>query len=303
MNILVTIPHHYDPERGGRSASLRPDGGARAQALAATILSLHENFGSLQMTVDQRTMKLSHLASARGNNVRIIVVTAQGKKHVLGQLAGLSHLFLHVMPDDPGYAPQYLGVKCREILGHAFAKTGEGYDFYCYMEDDGVIHDPYFFEKLKFFNARFGNERVLLPARFEAESSGSLFGKRPSPPGMKLYPETELPADLTRDYPLGGGGAPEELTLEVMGRPVRFWRPVNPHAGCYFLNPVQMKAFIETPYFLEKSDAFIGPLESSATLGILKRFAVYKPHPANLAFLELQHHHAGLLPKVNPKKT
>jgi hypothetical protein len=302
MNILVTIPHYFNPRPGGRNASLRADAGARADALKSVILSLHENFGNLQATMDQRTAELSRLAAARGNNVRIIVVTTQRSNHVLDPLAGLSHLFLHVMPDDPDYDPRYLGIKCREVQGHAFQKTGEGFDFYCYLEDDGIIHDPWFFEKLRFFNSKFGNECLLLPARYEVESSGWLFGKRPNPPGAKLYPEGDLPETVTLGYPLGRGrDAPDEVALEAMGRTVRFRRPLNPHAGCYFLNPAQMKAFLETPYFLERSSGFMGPLESAATLGILKRFVLYKPHPDNLAFFELQHYHPGTLGKATVK--
>jgi len=302
MKILVAIPHYYNPQQGGRNASLRPDDGARAQALETVILSLHEHFGNLQLLLDHRAQNVSQLEAARTNIVRIVVVTVAGDKHVLAQLARLSALFVPVVENDPGFDPRYLGVTCRDVLRRACERSGEGFDFYCYMEDDGVIHDPWFFEKLRLFNSKFGNECLLLPARFEVESSGSLFGRRPSPPGIKLYPEGHVPSELTRGYPLGGSGAPKDVEIEVMGRPVKFRRPTNPHAGCYFLTPAQMRMFAETPYFLERSDDFLGPLESSATLGILKCFAIYKPHPDNLSFFELQHYHAGLLHKVNPKK-
>ena len=302
MNILVTIPHYFNPRPGGRNASLRPDGGARAKALSATILSLHEHFGNLQLMTDQRTLKVSLLEKAQKNRVRIAVVTSPGTHHVLGELAGLSSLFVPVTLDQPGWDPRYLGVTCREVLRRGYEREGAGFDFYCFMEDDVFIHDAWLFEKLRFFNAKFGDECLLLPARYEVESSGSLFGQRENPPGAKLYPEGDLSELVTLGYPLGRGqDAPDEVTLEVLGRTVRFRRPLNPHAGCYFLNPAQMKAFIETPYFLERSDAFVGPLESSATLGILKRFVIYKPHPDNLDFFELQHYHAGMMGVVSVK--
>jgi hypothetical protein len=43
------------------------------------------------------------------------------------------------------------------------------------------------------------------------------------------------------------------------------------------------------PYFLDRDTSFIGPLESAATLGIMRAFKVYKPAPPNAGFLEIQH--------------
>jgi hypothetical protein len=41
--------------------------------------------------------------------------------------------------------------------------------------------------------------------------------------------------------------------------------------------------------FLDMDASFISPLESSATLGIMKTFRVYKPATQNTNFLEIQH--------------
>ncbi|NEP47205.1 MAG: calcium-binding protein, partial [Okeania sp. SIO2H7] len=68
-----------------------------------------------------------------------------------------------------------------------------------------------------------------------------------------------------------------------------FQRTLNPHAGCYFLNAEQMKQWASKPYFLDRDTNFIGPLESAATLGIMKTFRIYKTAGPDASFLEIQH--------------
>ncbi len=74
-----------------------------------------------------------------------------------------------------------------------------------------------------------------------------------------------------------------------MGNEVDFERVDNPHAGCFFLNAKQMQRWTEQPYFLDRSSEFWGPLESAATLGIMRTFDVYKPAVRNAGFLEICH--------------
>jgi hypothetical protein len=74
-----------------------------------------------------------------------------------------------------------------------------------------------------------------------------------------------------------------------MEQPVTFRRTFNPHAGCYFLNGEQMREWASKPYFLDRDTNFIGPLESAATLGIMKTFRIYKTAGPDASFLEIQH--------------
>jgi hypothetical protein len=49
------------------------------------------------------------------------------------------------------------------------------------------------------------------------------------------------------------------------------------------------------PHFLDRDTSFIGPLESAATLGIMRTFRIYKPTTSNAGFLEVQHSGQGFL--------
>jgi hypothetical protein len=52
-----------------------------------------------------------------------------------------------------------------------------------------------------------------------------------------------------------------------------------------------MARWAAQPDFLQRERAFVGPLESAATLGIARHFRVYKPERTNASFLELRHIH------------
>ena len=43
--------------------------------------------------------------------------------------------------------------------------------------------------------------------------------------------------------------------------------------------------------FLDGDCSFAGPLESAASLGVMKNFRIYKPAYANAGFLEIRHLH------------
>src|SRR5262249_12416610 len=89
-----------------------------------------------------------------------------------------------------------------------------------------------------------------------------------------------------------------ELAAEVYGKPVRFRRTTNPHAGCFFLSQSQMEHWRRQTYFLDRLVAFIGALESAASLGLMRTFAVYKPPAANMDFLEVRHHGSAYLSMI-----
>jgi hypothetical protein len=64
---------------------------------------------------------------------------------------------------------------------------------------------------------------------------------------------------------------------------------LNPHSGCFFLNARQMEHWAAQRHFLDRDSRLIGPLETAATLGVLRTFKIYRPAPINADFLEVQH--------------
>ncbi|HEX5443325.1 MAG TPA: hypothetical protein VFW87_05840, partial [Pirellulales bacterium] len=105
--------------------------------------------------------------------------------------------------------------------------------------------------------------------------------------GRKLYVDGNLRPQLTAPFRKSAESPGFETTW--LDAPLRFHCAANPHAGCFFLNAAQMERWAGQPHFLDRDVRFVGPLESAATLGILKTFQVYKPAPENAAFLEVEH--------------
>jgi len=55
------------------------------------------------------------------------------------------------------------------------------------------------------------------------------------------------------------------------------------------LSKTQLEKWVSSKTFLDMDCSFISPLESAATLGVLKVFSVFKPSPSNFAFFEIEH--------------
>jgi hypothetical protein len=77
--------------------------------------------------------------------------------------------------------------------------------------------------------------------------------------------------------------------LEHLGRAIRFRQPLNTHSGCFFLNKNQASTYFNSPHWQEEDVSFHSPLESAATLGVMKQFQIMKPALDNGQFLTVEH--------------
>jgi hypothetical protein len=277
MRLLFVIPHYFrnGPEEAtqstlkGKHTSTHSTAEARAEAVRKTVLSLHQTFGEAQAMIrhaDRRT-----IAANQSTRHRIDVVIVTTSSHLIDEMSLPAGLFEHVeLPSEP----TCLGFQCHRQL----EKRIDDYDFFGYLEDDLTMADPLFFQKLQWFNSCVGDDKLLLPNRFE-RSAGAAY--------KKCYIDGDLRQRATVRFQ--NRDEDRELRGSVMGQTIRFTRPLNPHAGCFFLNAVQMRAWVEQPHFGTTDSSFIGPLESAATLGIMRTFKIYKPAPVNAAFLEIEH--------------
>lgn len=199
-----------------------------------------------------------------------IVVCTVKDHHLIPNIQ--KHLFSHRVFDCD---PRFLGYECHTVL----AERIEKYDYYCFIEDDLEVSDPLFFVKLRWFVQNVGDDSVLQPHRYEVLDD---------PPVRKLYIDGRL-RDPTWSSRFQDPTDRRLIEGQALGTKLRFERTDNPHSGCFFLTAAQMKRWAERPYFLDRSDCFAGPLESAATLGLMRTFRVYKPVMENAGFLELQH--------------
>jgi hypothetical protein len=286
MRILFTIPHyvrpHPDGVRDGRFyASLAADTDARVRALAACLTALHQQFRPAHSFIDHSRATASTTRAEVPREIDVVVCTTQGC-HVLDRLPVEGRYFTH---HETAADPELLGFACHGVLRERLGR----YDYYCYLEDDLVLHDPWFFAKLGWFNRHAGDDKVLLPNRYEAGLNYLV---------PKVYVDGTLAEHVTAPFQDVRDSPP--VALEAFGVSTVFERTLNPHSGCFFLNAGQMEHWARQPHFADHQSRFIGPLESAATLGVLRTFRVYKPGPAHADFLEVQHFATGYLSRLCP---
>jgi hypothetical protein len=281
--VLVVIPHFYGAGNGfyGSTGS---DVSRRVSALDRVIEGVHQSLGSRQAFL----LRLQQQVPGKGNGLLIqanqslsslvdIAVCTTGENHLVSGLGTPSALFHH---RHTGSEPMKLGFTCHQVLKENLGR----YDWYCYLEDDLLITDALFMNKLEWFVKEYGVETTLAPQRFE-RSLGQ--------PAHKLYHDGSVRPDFSAEWQ----DVTDRQVLEstVLGGTMRFERWPNPHSGCFFLTAAQMEKWVSMPYFGDGDSGFAGPLESAASLGIIKTFRQYKPSPQNAAFLELEHLHPRYL--------
>lgn len=277
FKIVIAIPHYFGPPTltTGHQSTVRDYHVAerrrqRAATLSRTIMGIHQSLGDSQcvMQLDKRrTQKANDLYSGE---VRVIVCTVDDY-HLVDELQLPSGRYEHRVVDQP---PTELGFACHEVLGELSHQA----DWFGYMEDDLWISDSHWIEKLAWFRSFAGEDTLLMPNRFE-RSDGPLT--------TKAYVDGDLAVRLTdafqdlQDRPF--------LEAPFLGRQVSFVRAKNPHAGCFFLSKDQHRHWTAQATFSKRDTGFIGPLESAATLGVMRTFRIYKPAIENAAFLEIEH--------------
>lgn len=270
MKILITIPHYYNPTNDNHG-SYRKDPTPRIHALRACLFNLRSLFGDSQCMINITDKTAINVNQNSKNQIDIVICT-DNQKHILEHL-NLPENF-YTQHNSELENPKLLGFECHKILKE---NLGE-YDYYCFMEDDLIINDSLFFEKLKWFNNGTESINLLQPNRYETSSRGKV---------SKAYVDGNINPRATancqniKEF--------SHLNSNFLGQNIVFERPLNPHSGCFFLTQEQMEHWANQPYFLDMDTGFISPLESTASLGIMKTFRVYKPAVQNANFLEIQH--------------
>jgi len=276
MRVLIAIPHVFNPDGGGKYASLSVDPQPRILALTECLRALHGVYGSAQTCFHYHQHQLYQLPANQNplHQLDIIICTTQGL-HLLDRIPVASEFYQH---QPTNCDPMLLGFECHRTLKQHLGN----YDYYCYLEDDLILQDPSFFQKLMWFNSFVGDSWVLQPNRFEWVKQHDSIIKNYIDPALVF--KTGQPGEFAHYFN-------DHLTIlaRVMGQELTISRAENPHSGCFFLNQNQMEYWARQNYFLDRDCRFFGPLESAATLGLARTFRVYKPAPENANFLEIQH--------------
>jgi hypothetical protein len=282
MRLLVAIPHFFraiDPNATNRShrAEARDE---RLRALIATVASLHQAFGAGVYGLDHFN-RAAWQAGSTEERVLDVVVCTTGGAHLLDEAPSLRAQVRH---HPTNAEPLMLGFECHRLLSEARGR----YDYYGYVEDDIVVTDPLFFHKRRLFDRAFGPEALLQPNRYEARPDGAV---------QKLYVDYHLTPARTAGYQ--NLADRPRLELPFLDGAVAFERSAYPSAGCFFLNADQLAIWAQSPAFLDGDVSYLSPLDSAATLSIMKTFRIYKPVLDQAWFLEVLHASPRWIPTVS----
>lgn len=267
MRVLLAIIHYFKAEEASRHSSTdahRRD--QRAGVLRDVIDSWRGTFGATT-TINIEHKRFERLRGAV-DGLDIAVVT-NGTDHLLDEehakLRGVRHVPAKVEN------PRMLGFAAQRL----FADARNAYDLFCYSEDDLRVADPAFVAKIGAFQDAFGPRRLLMPNRFEWNRRG---------PTLKTWIDGDLRPGVTERW---RDALPDEEFLRL--ERTTFRRALNPHAGFHALSAVQLAHWMRQPHFGDGDCGFISPLESAATLGVMKTFPIYKSFGVDAGFLELEH--------------
>lgn len=248
--VMVAIAHITSPEE------------------AASQQSGAKKIERLSHTIDGLLTSLAHC------DVQIVICTVP-QRHITKFLPDYQQTSITVH-EAANCDPMYIGFVAQDLLAAQVTQ----HDWFMFIEDDIVLYDSLFLEKIEQFNQIHGDDALLFPNRYEMSQ------------GQKSYIDLTIDRDLAWD----------RLSRCAIGN-VQFAECTNPHAGIYCLSQTQMRRWIATGRRWKNQPLMVGPLESAATFCLLECFSIFKPHPANLNYLEVRHYdtkYSQLYPAPSP---
>ena len=154
-------------------------------------------------------------------------------------------------------------------------------DLSLYLEDDLVIQDRLYCDKLLWFLRRTNHQFALMPHRYEL--SGYQLMPRffvDGPIDPEVLPDHQQPAEMVASGSFAGG---ERIGFDIAS---------NPHSGSFSCSSLQRQRILAAGV---AEEGFVGPLETVATFTVLQHLPVMKPTWAQRDFLVLEHAHPSFL--------
>ena len=286
MRIFVVIPHYFYPEPEARHSSVDENRRDERKAMVEKVLlTWRHSFGAPHAMLNIERKKFDRVNLGL-NDVTLVVLTTQGR---------------HLLDDDFCKRNRINLVECKvddpRMLGHDyvryFAEHLHTFDYFVFSEDDLLVTDPQFIDKVRWFEERFGFRRLLMPNRFEWNANG---------PAMKTFIDGDV---APRAWERWTGKFPDEdfITASALADTWSFRRARNPHSGMHIVSRAQLDHWMRQPHWGDRDAAFIGPLESAATLGVMKTFSIYKSWGRSLSVFAVEHldHRFSSIPLDYPK--
>jgi hypothetical protein len=270
MRVLLVIPHFFKAiEKSPHSSNHLGQLEHRKKSLDKLLMSWRAQY--CETATINIPDKNFHIQRSLIQTLDIVILT-NGSNHLLDK--STLDLYQCRQVNVECVNPKMLPFGSYQI----FKRELEAYDWFVYSEDDLLLTDSLFFIKQKIFQDEFGFKRLLQPNRFELNVRG---------PRFKTYIDGDQ-SDIFFNSSIKDLPDQDLLFQNLNSYQMKYRRARNPHSGFFCLSKEQLTYWISKDYFLNLDCSFVSPLESAATLGILRTFSIYKPE-SNRGFLEIEH--------------
>lgn len=288
--VRIVVPHYYreSADSIGHGSTRKGTRLARQLALGRCLgglLSLNRQPQDLVLNPAEKVLEIApaiHDPTTRLAGVDVEVTVFVSGEHYLREIIDPLAERLSVQQlqlEDPRQLALAAAAWLREHEQPA--------DLHLYVEDDLVIQDPRYLDKLVWFTERTQHRFVLMPHRFECCVSQS---------PMRLYVDGPV-KPVTQQAPVWVDDEQEVARGTYWdGRSVGFAQASNPHSGSFCLSEPQRQLLLERAV---EPKTFVGPLETAATGTVLAEFPVLKPVWAERDFLCLEHGHPSFLVQLS----
>jgi hypothetical protein len=226
-----------------------------------------------EATADRLERTLDGLDYSLGHTELSLVLNTLPERHVAAALPDHLRDRLEIV-EQTDVEPLFLGFRAQDI----FAARATEFDWFLFSEDDIVLWDSLLLEKLAYFASGAPPDAIVLPHRYEMWN------------GVLTYVDA-----VARDDPTPAWN--RHTLLEVGGW--RFAEFVNPHSGFYCLSRRQLERWLESGRHWYGLVTYAAPRESAATGALMEVFRIYKPHLANMRYLEIRHWDTKFTEKVH----
>jgi hypothetical protein len=283
LRLRVAIPHFFregaSEASGGYGSGRSGNRLARSLALARClggVLGLNRAVHDWILNIAERQLEPTPASALPALQVELHLFVCG--EHWLQEVVELfgARLQLHILELD--YPMQLPLTAVRQLLDFPTPA-----DLNLYLEDDLVIQDHLYADKLHWFSQRTEHRFVLMPHRREqtvANAPQRLFVDGPIKPVGQLEPVW-----ASDEAAIANGRFWD-------GQELSFVQPANPHSGSFCLSSPQLEQVRSAQW---PPKPFVGPLETAATGSVLAHFPLLKPSWSCREFLTIEHGNPSFL--------
>ena len=285
MHVRVVIPHYFREVDEGETIQLgegfgsRQRGARQKRAVAlqrciSGLINLQRSKTQLILDLTQAKPVSFSLNPVQGLQDELsveIIIVIHTQETCLDNVLLANHSCLRVLP-CPNIEPKCLGFSARDYL----LRHPQPADLNLYLEDDLVVHDPLFFDKLLWLSEATDYSSVLMPHRYEVLPLECICSR--------FIIDGKIPVEFmsTWHIPCENVFSAKFLDYGI----VEFDRPSNPHSGFFALSKSQVEELQSVNLPVE---GFNGPLETAATFTVGQHFQILKPSLQQAAFFWIEH--------------